>query len=147
MAQTTTAVNACDVVFSVDDIALALIDMSGSTNGVTIDLTRDQAEATTFDGAWKIRLECKKDASISWRALYSTDDTEAIGLLKDWFNNGGDRSIQLDIPSGAGGNDRYTGEFKLASLNIVANSGDAGPIPVVAELRPNGAVTIAQIAS
>lgn len=147
MPQTTTAVNACNVVLTVDDENASPLDVSGSTNGVTLDFTRDQAEATTFAGAWKIRLECKKDAALSWRALYTQDDGEALGLLKEWFIVGGDRSVQVDIPSGAGGEDRYAGEFKLASLNIVANSGDAGPIPVVAELRPNGAVTITQIAS
>ncbi len=149
MAQTTNAVNACDVVISLDNAAGALTDISGSSNQCSIGMTVATAETNTFEGQWSIKKACKTAATISLQALYSTLDTEASNILADWFfnSNGVSRSVQIDVPSSAGGSDRYTGEFVLESLDIPLSADDAGVILLSASLSNDGAFSRAVVAS
>lgn len=147
MAQTTTARNACDARLYLDNASGVLVDISGSTNNVKIGLTRDIGDFKSFGTQWRGRLTCGRDSKVSLVIIFSTTASEGYQLLKGWWTAGGDRTFQVDIPEDAIGNDRYSGEFVLASLDLPLASDDAKPIAVTAELLPNGAVDITAIAT
>jgi hypothetical protein len=149
MAQTTTAVNACDVVVSLDDDAGTLDDISGSSNQVSMSMSRQVAETFTFDGDWAIKKGCKKAVTISLQAVYSVTDSEATNVLVDWYFNsaGTSRTIQIDVPDSTVGSDRYSGEMTIESLDIPLDASDAGVILVSASLSNDGAFTRTAISS
>jgi len=149
MATTTTAVNACGAKIQLDDKDGALQDISGSSVAGNIELTTKLGDYKVFADGCTYRLACGKDGSISLTIVYTTDDSEGIGILKEWWDADYDdaRSIQIDIPTGAGGDDSYTAEVYLESLSIPLTADEASPIMVAAEFKPNGCIDISQIAS
>src|SRR5512139_3171847 len=100
MAQTTTHVNACDASIWLDTAAGVLTDISGSSNSVTMNFSREVGELRTFQVKWPVRLGCGKDAEFTLRAVYSTAAAEAVDIIRDWFfaNDPGSRSFQVYIP-------------------------------------------------
>lgn len=149
MAQTTTAVNGCNVVLQVDNASGSLVDVSGSTNQANLDLAAASAETFTFDGDWAIIKNCKKSATLAIQALYSVTETQALNILMDWFFNSlsTSRTIQIDIPSAAVGGDRYSGEWTLESLSVPLTADDAGVILVSAAFKNDGELVRSTIAS
>lgn len=149
MAQTTNAVNACNVNLQVDDATGTLADISGSSNQASMDFSLQVAETFTFDGDWAIKKSCKKAVTLSIQALYSLNDGEASNILEDWFHNssGTSRTVQVDVPDGNGGSFRYSGEFILESYGLPLAADDAGVILLGFSLSNDGAVTRAAIAS
>lgn len=146
MAQTTTAVNGCDAVVQLDGTGGTLVDISGSTNSVEIEFDQDIGEFKTFASKWKGRIACGKDAKIKLKAVYTTAAAEAMRILLDWFfNAGGHKTVQIDIPSSATGGDRFSGEVVLESLPIASPADDANPIFVEASLLPDGAIAWTQL--
>jgi hypothetical protein len=148
MAQTTTHVNACDVVVNLDNTAGVLTDISGSSNEVSMDFNNQLGEFRTFGTEWPVRTQCGADATISFNAIYSTTATEAVGILKAWFFTDRDaRTIRVDIPNSSVGSDRYTFEVYLESLSIPVSVEEPAPILVSATMKPTGEVTLSTIAS
>lgn len=148
MAQTTTAINACDAVVQLTDSNGLWFDISGSSNEVTIDITNDVGEVVVFGGQWKISLSCKSAATFALNAVYTTASNEAKDLLIDWqFTNTGTRILQVNIPDNSIGSDRYQSTVILESLGIPATSGEAAPIIIAASMRNNGEVTFATVAT
>lgn len=148
MPQTTTSINACDLAVSLDNSAGTLVDISGSTNSVRMRLSNTLGVAFTFGTRWPIRLECKSDAELTMRGIYSQADTEAVRQLLRWFfTDRGARTLQVDVPSAAGGGDRFTFEVRLENLDVPLDGVEAAPIPVEATMRPTGSFSIAAIAS
>lgn len=150
MAQTTTSVNACDVVIELDNADGTLTDISGSSNQCGMSMSSNVGETNTFDGQWAIRRVCKTSVNVSLQAVYSTADVEALNTLADWWFAGsyGDaRTCTISVPDDTAGSDEYTGEFVLTSLNIPLSADDAAPILVTAELQNQGAFSRATIAS
>lgn len=147
MAATTTAINACDAVIQLDDDLGALQDISGSSNNAELGFTQEVGEYQVFGGGWVKRLACARDATLSLSLVYTTATDEAMDVLKDWFfsNPGTKRTCQIDVPDSTSGNDRYSGEFYLVSLDIPLDVEEAGPIMCSAELAPDGGVTLAVI--
>jgi len=147
MAQTTTAVNACDVVVSIDDDGGTLTDVSGSTNEVAISFEINMGEANTFDGNYPLRLVCGKTASMSLTALYTTTGDEAWDLIKGWLHvyDGDSRTVRVDCPDSTTGSDRYEGEWTLVSYDHTFSSGEGGPIMVSAELVNDGTINLYEI--
>ena len=142
MAQTTTAVNACDAAVWLDDAAGVQRDISGSSNVVTINFDNDIGEVQTFGSNWKIRLECGQDASFEIVAVYSTTTNEAVDILKNWFfGTRGDRSLSIYIPDKDVGSDHYSAEVKLDDWEFTASHDDPAAIAVTMRLLPNRAVT------
>ena len=143
MAQTTTAVNACDVAIWLDNASGTQQDISGSTNTASMAFTNQLGAVRNFGTRWMIRLECGKDATFNISAVYSTAQNEAIDILKNWyFNNPGDRTLTIYIPDKNVGSDVYECEARLENLNIPVEAGSADPIVVTASLKPNGPVTL-----
>lgn len=148
MVQTTTQINACDAVIKLDSAGGALTDISGSTNSIDMELTNEVGEARTFGNRYMIRMECGKDASITFRAIYSTAQAEAMALLKDWyFTTFGRKTLTIATPNGDPGSDLYTFEVYLESLSFTLDPSEAGPTIVEASLKPSGEFTLATIVS
>jgi len=148
MAQTTTAINACDAVVQLTNSAGLWIDISGSSNEVSIDIANDVGDVTVFGGQWKNTLSCKSAATFALNAVYTTAASEAKDLLIDWqFTNTGIRILQVNIPDNSIGSDRYQSNVVLESLGIPATSGDAAPIIIAASMRNDGEVTAATVAT
>lgn len=147
MAQTTTQIAACNARLEVDNEAGTPTDVSGSTNNASLDMSRDVGEATTFDGDYKLRSECKRDASLSIRALWTTSVSEARELLEAWFDLGGKRTVTIYPNGTAVGNRYYTGEFRLTGFNIGIDAGSADPIPLEIEAVADGPVAFLNVGS
>jgi len=141
MAQTTTHVNACDASIWLDNASGTPVDVSGSSNSITMNFTREVGELRTFQVKWPVRLGCGKDATFTLRAVYSTATDEAMDILKNWYFAGdpGSRSLHVYIPDKNVGSDHYYGEVTIASFNFNADPTEPGPIAVEAELLPDGA--------
>ncbi len=142
MAQTTTAINACDASIWLDKSTGVLTDISGSSNSLNMDFDNELGMLRNFGSRWPIRLECGKDATLTLAITYTTGTDEAVSILKEWyFNNPGRRSLKFYLPDKSVGADLYAGEFRLEKLSIPTEAGKADPILVTATLRPDGAVS------
>jgi hypothetical protein len=143
MAQTTTAISACDVGIWLDDDAGTQQDISGSSNEVDMAFEQNIGEFVTFGSRWPVRQECGKDASFTVQIVYSSAADEAFDILKTWFfsNTPGQRTLSVYIPDKNVGSDHFTCEVRIASFNFTPSRGEAGPIIVSAELLPDGEVT------
>ena len=149
MATSTTIVNACGVQISLDNDLGVLTEITGEMTSANIELTVGIADYVVFADDNHYRTACRKDAKISLGIFYSTDDLEGMGIIKQWwdevpFEN---RSVQIDVPTSGGGNDRYSAEVLLESATFPMSADDASPILVSVELVPNGQLDISQIAS
>lgn len=149
MAQTTTSVNACDVVIMLDNAAANLTDISGSSNQCSLDITRNVAEVFTFDGDWSIKKSCKSGVSVSLQALYSTTQNESVDILEDWIFDTPttSKTLRIDVPDSSIGSTRYEGEFIIESYGVPLSASEAGVIVCSATLSNDGTVTRSIIAS
>src|SRR5512139_771859 len=140
MTQTTTYVNACDASVWLDNSAGTLTDISGSSNTVNLEFIQVIGELSTYQQKWPVRLSCRKDATFTLNAVYSTASDEALDILNDWFFSAspGLKTFTVYIPTKNVGSDKYSGEVVLESLSIPASADEASPIPVTAVLRPSG---------
>jgi hypothetical protein len=146
MAQTSTAITACDAGFWLDNAAGTLTDIGGSSNNLTINLDKETlGTLRTFGSRWPTRYECGKDCTIDFRVVYSTSATEAFQLLKNWYyeTDPTARSVKVYLPKKNVGNDVYSGEFRLQNLSIPAEAGSASPVMVSGRLLITGELTIA----
>jgi hypothetical protein len=149
MAQTTTAVNACDVVIKIDNSAGTLTDISGSSNQCSLDISRNVAEAYTFNGDWAIKKSCKGAVTVAVQVLYTTTADEGRDLLEDWVFDSPTttKTVQIDVPDSSVGSTRYAGEFVIESYSVPLSASEAGVIVCSANLSNSGAVTRTTIAS
>ena len=144
MAETSTPRNACDVAVWLDDADWVALDISGSSNQVDIALDFKLGEYTTFGGCCTYRLECGQDATITLNAVYTTAADEARETLNLWSTSGCNknaRTLSVYLPDKNVGSEKWSGEYRLESLNITADHNDAGPMPVTAVFKPHGCVS------
>jgi len=144
MAQTTTHVNACDASIWLDNAAGTPTDISGSSNSITMNFSRELGELVTFQQKFPVRLGCRKDAEFTLRVVYTTDANEGMDILKNWYFAGdpGSRSLHVYIPDKNVGSDHYYGEVTIGSFTFNADPSDPAPIAVEASLLPDGAITL-----
>jgi len=144
MAQTTTAINACNAVIEIDDDGGTPVNISGSSNNANLSINKALGEGFTFDGDWAFRLECKKNGSLDIEAIYTTASNEARDLLETWFENGGNRTVII-YPNGKTNGERmYSGEFKLGDFDpLQLSASEAAPMKIAAKLQPDGAIAFA----
>lgn len=151
MAQTTTHANACNVALFIDDSNGALTNVSGSTNQVSLELTRTLGSLVTFEGNWDIVTACKRSGTITIGAVYSTASGEARELLEGWFfgdDSGTDsRTVQINVPNNSVGSRRYEAECVIESMSLPIDASTADPIALTFQLRTNGTVTRSAITS
>lgn len=147
MVQTTSAINACNVYIELDNESGTPVDISGAANNASLEFTRQVGSAFTFDGDYPIRIECKKDASLSLDVIYTYLDDEARELLEDWYNAGGRRTVSIYPYGQDTGNRYYTGEWRIESLSIPLQADSADPVVVSCALIPDGAISFLKWAS
>lgn len=150
MGQSTTAINGCDGVIKIDNDAGVPVDVSGSANSVGMERSvRISDGVFTFGTDQPIRKTCGKDAAISLKIVYTTEEAEALQLLNDWYENHHKdaRSVVIELPDSNPGSDRYTYECLLEKLNIEVEAGSPDPILVDVDLKPTGTFTWANIGS
>ncbi len=147
MAQTTTHIAACNAIVEVDNTGGTPTDISGSANTASIAFTRDIGEGTTFTGDFKLRTECKRDASLSLSALWTTAVGEARDLLEEWFDTGGKRTIAIYPNGKVIGSRYYSGEFRLSSADIPIDSNSADVIKIDFEAVADGPVGFLNVGS
>lgn len=151
MAQTTTYVNACDVVIELDDDSGSLVDISGSSNDVSISISRSLGSLVTFDGGWDIVTACKRNATVSIGAVYSTVDGEARDILEGWMlgddSGPANRTLQISVPDSDPGSMQYTVETVIESLDLPITASSPDPIAMTAQLRTTGTFVRAVISS
>lgn len=148
MPATTTAVNACDVDVRLDNTSGILTDISGSSNEISLDFKVNIGEFKVFGSQWFQRLACGKDASIELKVIYTQAADEGFDIIRDWFFSSSinvPRTLQVTIPNGNNGADRYTVEVLLESFNVPAKADEAGPIMVAISLKPSGTITYAVV--
>lgn len=140
MAQTTTKVNACDVSIWLDNAAGTLTDISGSSNGVDMEFTREIGELRTYQSKWPVRMGCGKDVSITLRAIYSTAADEAADILRNWFfaSDPGSRTFHIYVPDKNVGSDHYYGEVTIGDMSFSPDPTEPGPILIEANLMADG---------
>lgn len=149
MAQTTTAINACDAAIWLDDEGGTPTDISGSSSTFNLELTQDTANVPTYQSDWKIVLSCGRGATATLDVVYSTATDEAIDLLEVWFFDykNTSRTLSLYLPDKNVGSTHYYGEFVLSGLSIPTSGGAPDPIVVSASLELNGALTRTKLAT
>lgn len=146
---TVSDVNACDVGIQLDDKNGALRDISGSSNQVSMDLSQTIGTLWLFGSRFPRRKQCKSDATIAFRAVYTMATLEAMDTLRDWYFNKPSTSkrLQVRIPNGQNGADQYEFQVLLERLNIPVQATNADPILVDATLRPTGQFTYSVVAT
>lgn len=149
MAQTTTAVNACDAGIWLDNGTLIPTGIGGSANNVDMNFDQEIGEFRTFGSRWPGRLECGKDANFTLNIVYSSAADEAFDILKTWFfaSSPGNRTLSVYIPDKNVGSDHFQAECKIEGLSWTAGSDEAGPIMVTANLLPDGEVALSTLAT
>jgi hypothetical protein len=139
MPSTDSAINACGAIIRVADEFGDLIDISGSSNEVSLDFDAELGDYKVFGDAAKYRLECGIDASLDLTVVYTTGTREGMSILKRWRKNRGLRVVHVLV-----GADLYKGSFLLEKMSLPLKSDDAKPIMVKASLKPNGNVDIVE---
>lgn len=150
MAETTTAVNACDVKIHVDNSSGVPVDISGSSNRASLELRQTVESYRVFGQRWMKRKTCAKEGTVQLDVVYSEAADEGLDILRDWWfsnDSGTPRTVRLMVPSDAVGDDDYMGEFVLENLSIPIDAGQTGPIIVSATLLSEGAITYAALAT
>jgi hypothetical protein len=147
MAQTTTSENACNAVIALDNDAGTLVDISGSTNAVSLNFTIQMGESYTFDGDFPIRKTCAKDCTGTLTVLYTTAGDEGWDLIKGWYHvyDGAARTMRIDMPSTGGGNDRYEGEVILTAYSHDFSAEEPATVMVEAEIAASGEMLLLEI--
>ena len=147
MAPTTTMVSGCNAVVRIDDSGGSLQDMSGSSNKVDIEAMNELGEFKPFGTQWKNRIQCGKDLSLALASVFTEAADEAHDLLSTWFeqDGGAARTIQVSIPDETSGSKRYSGEFLLEKYTMNVDAASPNPVPLQANFKPDGEVTIATI--
>lgn len=142
MPQTSTAINACDARIRLENENGQNVDISGSSNEITIDFDNDLGDYKSFGSRWRGRLECGSDATFKLKVIYSTAQNEALDIFKSWyFGTRGHRRIQVNLPNEETGSDRYEADVFLESANGLGGAADAaGPIMLDLTMRPHNGV-------
>src|SRR5574342_12650 len=143
MHQSSTVFNFCNASIRLQDENGLDVDVSGSSNEVTIDFDNDLGDYKAFGERWKGRLECGSDASIKLKILTSTAANEAYYIWKRWyFGTRGGRRLKIYVPDANTGSDIYQATVKLASANGLGGPADeAKPGMITLDLKPHLGVT------
>ena len=143
MSQSTTVFSACDVSVWLDDVNGTPVDISGSSNSVTLNFEHEIGQYIAFGGRWPNRLECGKDASFDITVLYSLTVNEGADVLIDWFfaSPPGDRTVSFYFPDKDVGSDHFSAEVKIEHMDFSGAAGSGDPVEINARLLPNGEVT------
>jgi len=143
MAQTTTAITACDASIWLDKLAGTPVDVSGSSNSVALNFSQNLDAQYTFGSRWPRRFACGKDAAFTLVIFYTSTADEGFDVWKNWFFAAvpGTRTLTIYLPTKNVGSDRFQCEVHLESADIPATAGEGTPVMVTLSLLPDGEVT------
>ncbi len=147
MPQSTTVRNGKDSHILLDDTAGVPVDVSGTGNQWGLELDNLTGQAFTFAGDFPRTIDGKKNATLNVRFVFSPTANEGADLLRDCWNNQGNRTVQIDYPDASVGSERIIGEFVLDDLSFDAEAEDGTPLMFEATLLPDGELTLTTISS
>lgn len=149
MAQTITAATGIDSEVYLDDAGGNLTNISGSSSKLDLSPENKVGEMQTFGSRWMIRTVGGKNLQVKVTSVLSIGADEATEIILDWWNGGSDapRTARFDFPNSEVGSYRLEGEFVLADLPFVLDSGDANPAKLEYTLMNTGAVSYERITS
>ena len=139
--------NQGDAVFSFDNAADALQDVSADIQSVTIDLTVNGNLFHTLGSDWAEASEGNKQATVTINFYDNTTATTFAGYLRAWAlqtsTKGGARSLRIQTPDGTAGSLQYDMEVKLGGSLQLANlsAGGGDPHALSVTLNVDGEIT------
>lgn len=142
-------INACDVVIHLETHDQVLHDISGQTNRVEFQFSRDLQEFSVFGQTWKVRMGCKLDGTLNIAIAFTADNLEGWAILKDWWFNypTEHRRCRVMIPDASIGSDDLDGEYVISSISLPVDSSQAGPIIVTATLMQTEGINLGVVAT
>jgi len=149
VAETTTAVNACNVGIHLANHAGVMKDISGSANRADLNFSQQIGEFQVFGGGWVKRLVCKKDATANVTVLFTTTTDEGWAVIKDWWDNynSESRRMRIFVPEEAIGSDEFDGLWLISTLNVPLDGTQAGPVMVALSLVQTDGIAIHTVAT
>lgn len=139
MPTTTSAINARDVVVYLDNDVGSLVNISGSANEISIKMGNAIGDFNVFTDKYTYRTEGVQDISVDMTVVFTKVSAEAVDMLRLWKSQGGNRTIQINVPVGSGTlTDRYQGEVFWESLDIPLKADEAKPIMVKCSMKVSG---------
>ena len=149
MAQTTTAVNACNAVIKIDNAAGTATDISGEANQVVIRFRNRYNQWKHYDSDHQTRLLIGQEIQLSLTVLYSTTSDEGLDILRDWCTGtltGTDaRTVTVYVPDDSEGSDYYEAEMVPINWSKGLGAEAAEPINVTVTFRSTDEYTVAQV--
>lgn len=149
MAQTTTAVNACNAVIKVDKSNGAATDVSGSANVVRMRFRNRYSQWKHYDSDKQTRVLIGQELQADITVLYSTTDDEGLDILRDWCTGaltGTDaRTLTVYIPDDGEGSDYYQAEVVPINWGTGLEAKEGGPVEVNVSFRSTDGYTVAQV--
>lgn len=143
MPRTTTARNACDAALWADNASGTPIDVSGSMNQIRMTFTNELGEFRVFGAEAVQRLCCGLDGVFEIDVWYTTAASEGRDLFLTWqfgATRCTPRTISVYLPDKNVGSDHFSGEFLIETMDIVADRGDAAPMPITLRLLPDNGI-------
>ena len=149
MAQTTTAVNACNAVIKIDKANMAAIDVSGSANAVQLRFTNRYNQWKHYDSDKQTRVLIGQEIQADITVLYSTADDEGLDILRSWclgtLSGTDARTLTVYIPDDDEGSDYYQAEMVPINWGTGLDADGAGPIEVSVSFRSTDGYTVSQV--
>lgn len=121
------------------------VDLSGSSNSLTINLETVIGEASVFGDSWPQRVINAKNLTIDLAAWYSSAANEAADYFQDWFNESvpAAKTFSIYLPSKTVGATKISGDFVFSGMTIGAKAADTQPMTIQTQLLNAGTVTVA----
>jgi len=127
------------------ELGTTTVDLSGSSNSVTINLEMIIGEASVFNDPWPQRVMTGKNLTIDLAAWFSTANNEAQDYFSDWYNESfpiATRSITFYLPQKSVGARKISGDFVFNGMSITAKAADTAPVAITTQLQNAGPVTV-----
>lgn len=134
--------SACDALVVVDALDLTPTDVSGSTNSVTVNVSKGVGTYWKANQNYPTRYVLNEDMAIDLVVLYSSSTSDAFGLLREWADqNVADsdaRTVNVRMIESGTYQHNYYGEFILTSFEFSITAGEGGPVMVSASFENSG---------
>jgi hypothetical protein len=138
-ATTTTAVNACDCVIELENAASAMVDISGSSNKVSLQFGKNFGEFKPFGSAYPVRLTCGKDMDGNLDIVWTTAVQEGRDIAEQWFFETDDvRTLRVSVPDNSVGSIQYSGPVICESYPLDLESNNADPVMISLPVKAAG---------
>lgn len=114
------------------------VDLEEDGNSITLDVSVDVSEVTSFEDTYKEFVEGVAEFSLSvdlfWNSAASKNDVTLQALI-----GGGSVTFEFGPEGGTGGNIKYSGSVIMTSYSPAASV--SGPVTASATFQGTGALT------